>query len=213
MSADEVITAVQAGKTALETARNHFADAKSRADELANTLAGAGVQDRAAQAVEASGKLGESNQATGGVDDLADEAITILQTVKGDLPTGHPQTGGWQDSPLLAQHRLDLTRLGTITPARRIYILDGDGKNGGGHRSGLRISGKTEFPPDWDEDQIMTAIRSVATDPDGAPRKQNNGRWRCEGTRDGVALRVILTGDGAVHTAHPLSGPGVVTNP
>ncbi len=42
---------------------------------------------------------------------------------------------------------------------------------------------------------------------------QDNGRWLCTGERDGASVRVVLEPDGSVRTAHPVSGPGVETNP
>jgi hypothetical protein len=47
---------------------------------------------------------------------------------------------------------------------RKRYILDGDGKGGGGHRYGTGLPGKGEFPGAWSDDKIVDAIVSVAND-------------------------------------------------
>lgn len=84
---------------------------------------------------------------------------------------------------------------------------------GGGHASGIGRRATCEFPPDWSDQQIIAVVKDVANDP-GAPRRQQyNGRWRCVGVRYGVAVVVLVNGDGMVHTSYPLSGPGVVRNP
>jgi hypothetical protein len=107
-----------------------------------------------------------------------------------------------------------MRRLGEIPLMREIHILDGDG-NGidGGHRGDSEIPGKTKFPRDWDDDRILSAITDVVRAPDEAPTARTHGGWICEVTRDGVTIRVVINRDGDVWTAHPLSGPGVETNP
>jgi Bacterial EndoU nuclease len=75
------------------------------------------------------------------------------------------------------------------------HILDGDGINGG-HRPGTGIPGKTEFPAGWPDDKIIRAIESVANDPTAARSLRPDGRLVAEGTRDGVAIRVIIAANG-----------------
>ncbi len=84
--------------------------------------------------------------------------------------------------------------------------------NGGGHRAGGQHGGKTEFPTHWRDDRAMAHVMSVAKEPDGAVA-QPDGTFRAWGTRDGVQLRVIVSGEGEALTAYPLPGPGVVHNP
>ncbi|MEU4813329.1 EndoU domain-containing protein [Nocardia fluminea] len=106
----------------------------------------------------------------------------------------------------------------SITQGRRIHILDGDGSddvNSGGHAPGTGIPGKTEFPDDekvWDDDQIIDRALDVAKNPDQPPVLQNNGRWACIGTRNGVEIKVIVDSNGNVVTAYPLGGTGVTRN-
>jgi len=79
----------------------------------------------------------------------------------------------------------------TVSPERREHILGSD-ETGGGHRPGTGISGNTEFPREWSDDQIIEAIESVANDPGSSERTQQDGRIVVEGTRRGVDIRVIV---------------------
>lgn len=84
---------------------------------------------------------------------------------------------------------------------------------GGGHAPGTGRRGTTEFPPSWSSDRIINAVIDVAKNPDEEPGLQPNGRWRTTGVRDGVEIVVLLQPDGEIHTAYPVSGPGVTRNP
>jgi hypothetical protein len=99
-----------------------------------------------------------------------------------------------------------------LTPAGRTHILDGD-KDGGGHISGRRIPGKSEFPPSWTGDRIATTVLELARAPDAQPVQGREKRWVVEGVRDEVRIRVIVDPGGRIITAVPLSGPGVIQNP
>ncbi|MGI8307743.1 EndoU domain-containing protein [Saccharopolyspora hattusasensis] len=96
--------------------------------------------------------------------------------------------------------------------SRRRYILDGDGLGGGGHVAGTGLPNKMEFPEIWDDDQITNSIEDVAKNPDRPPELQENGRWRVEGTRGGVDIRVVVDKSGRVRTAHPVGGERVIRN-
>jgi hypothetical protein len=87
------------------------------------------------------------------------------------------------------------------------HILDGDGINGG-HRPGTGIPGKTEFPVGWSDEKIIREIESVANDPTAARSLRLDGRLVAEGTRDGVAIRVIIAANGrSIVTGHPTNLP------
>jgi len=83
---------------------------------------------------------------------------------------------------------------------------------GGGHGAGRGIPGKSEYPATWTDNKTTAAFMSVAREPDGAVA-QPNGTFRAWGVRDGVDMRVLVTGEGDVVTAYPVSGEGVVHNP
>lgn len=87
-----------------------------------------------------------------------------------------------------------------------MHILDGD-DTGGGHRPGLGISGKSEFPFGWSDDRIIEEVESVANDPTSICMLQPNGRTSVEGMRTGLLIRVIVSSNGAIWTAHPLNMP------
>lgn len=96
--------------------------------------------------------------------------------------------------------------------SRRNYILDGDSLGGGGHIAGTGLPNKMEFPKARDDDQIINSIEDVAKNPGRQPDLQANGRWRVEGARAGVDIRVVVDKSGRIHTAHPVSGVGVIRN-
>lgn len=52
----------------------------------------------------------------------------------------------------------------TLSDARREYILDGGGKDGGGHGAGRNTPENSEFPADWSDDKASQAINDVAND-------------------------------------------------
>jgi len=89
----------------------------------------------------------------------------------------------------------------------RTHILDGDA-TGGGHRAGTGIPGKSEFPAEWSDEEILHHISDVATDPTST-RTPQGPRLRIDGTRKGVDIRVILdpTRDGRIVTGFPTNLP------
>ena len=83
---------------------------------------------------------------------------------------------------------------------------------GGGHSAGRQHGGKSEFPPRWNDDDAMGHVMSVAREPDGAVA-QLDGTFRAWGVRDGIQMRVVVTGEGDVITAYPVPGPDIIVNP
>jgi hypothetical protein len=125
---------------------------------------------------------------------------------------GRPEAA-WDDQPTADHpHRPEQDSIRPVLE-RISHILDGD-RWGGGHRSGTRRPGKTEFPADWDDKRIMGHIMDVARTPEAGPVWQPNQRWRVHGERDGVGINVVIKPDGRVWSAWPDEGsPGVVRNP
>jgi hypothetical protein len=121
---------------------------------------------------------------------------------------------GW-DSPGVADHP-DKPGSDAVQLAddRRQHILNGD-TWGGGHRHGTGKEGKTEFPADWDDEQVSGVIIDVARYPDQPPVYQEwNSRWIVVGTRNNVEVSVVVQSDGRIWTAWPEEGsPGVLRNP
>lgn len=101
-----------------------------------------------------------------------------------------------------------------LPPDRLAHILDGDSPGqGGGHRYGTGRPGKTEFPPDWDEQRIASAVLHTACRPQQA-RYQEHGTWIVRRSVDQVDIWAVVRPDGRVWTAYPdPDSPGVTTNP
>ena len=114
---------------------------------------------------------------------------------------------------------VDVNNLSQISSQQRIHILDSD-TTGGGHGPGRGISGKSEFPTRWGDEQIINYISEVIQDPNSIWFQQNGKAgakytktgnpvtWQIDGTRDGVNIRVIVEPDGrGVITAFPTNIP------
>lgn len=116
------------------------------------------------------------------------------------------QAGGHQDRPAEGD-------IG-VSADRERHILDGEPDSaGGGHRHGTGRPGKTEFPEQWPDNQIMSVIEDVSRNPDYV-EWQPNGRWRVGGDHDGVRVNAIVLPDGRIWTAWPEpGGKGVVQHP
>ena len=92
----------------------------------------------------------------------------------------------------------------TLAEDRGKYILDGNGRGGGGHGPGRATPDKSTFPSDWSDEKTIEAIKDIANDPASIRTPADGGRTSVEGTRDGVNIRVIIGRDGkAIVTAYP----------
>jgi hypothetical protein len=98
-----------------------------------------------------------------------------------------------------------------LEPHRRVHILDGD-EHGGGHRAGTGNAGKSEFPMEWGDDEIIARVMQTAIRPERIVA-QDTGRFQLFATHAGVEIKVVVDRGGSVVTAHPESGPGVFRNP
>jgi len=110
---------------------------------------------------------------------------------------------------------IDVNNLSQINSQQRTHILDSD-TTGGGHGPGRGISGKSEFPASWSDEQTINYILEVIQDPNSqwVQRTGKPGikytisgqpvRWQIEGTRDSVNIKVIVEPDGrGIITAFP----------
>ncbi len=105
---------------------------------------------------------------------------------------------------------IDVNNLSQINSQQRTHILDSDA-TGGGHGPGRGISGKSEFPASWSDEQIMNYISEVIQDPNsqwvqrtGQPSAKYTiagkpVRWQIEGTRDSVKIKVISCSTSKLH--------------
>jgi SPP1 gp7 family putative phage head morphogenesis protein len=123
-------------------------------------------------------------------------------------PTG-PGTGG-PDDPFDAKAHLAGLNV-ALTDANTTHILDGD-HDGGGHRHGTIPSEparKTWFPQGWSDEKILEAVNAVIADPIVARWNSNHAFFNAYGEVDGVRIKVRISPDGRVRTAHPIDGSGV----
>lgn len=105
---------------------------------------------------------------------------------------------------------VNVNKLSRISTERKRHILDGDA-TGGGHGAGRNIPGKSEFPARWSDRQVFKYISDIIKDPNSRWIRQPGRppiRWRIEGTRDGVNIRVIVEPQAqGVITAFPTNRP------
>ena len=108
-----------------------------------------------------------------------------------------------------------------LSPAERQHILFGDGPGSGGHMYPGQ-PGKTTFPQNWTEGQILHNVGDVVTSPTtqwyaqtetgGALTKAGDpAKWVAWETRDGVSMRVVYEpATGRTVTAFPDSAPTTI---
>ena len=96
-----------------------------------------------------------------------------------------------------------------VDQGRRQHILYGDPSGGGGgHKAGIGKTGKTEFPPSWTDDEIITAIEHVANDIGSSRVVKSTGRTECENHYNGQDIKVIVENDGvSIVTGFPINVP------
>lgn len=117
----------------------------------------------------------------------------------GSTPTASPATPEKTSHDELAQ-----PGDATLAEDRRKYLLDGNGRGGGGHGPGRTTPDKSTFPSDWSDEKTIEAIKDVANDPASVRTPADGDRTSVDGTRDGVDIRVIIGRDGkAIVTAYP----------
>lgn len=100
----------------------------------------------------------------------------------------------------------------SIPDDRAGHILIGDA-TGGGHRYGTGKAGKTEFPRDWTDQEILDAILDVAANGRADRPARRPNELVIVGEVRGVVIEAVVKPNGEVRTAWPKSGPGVRTNP
>lgn len=129
-----------------------------------------------------------------------------------------PKPSKWDEYSDTKKAREEMPNFGKMDPSRRRHILDGDwnDETSGGHRFGTGRPGKTEFPESWTANQdrkVDDAINDIINQPGSAPLPRPKGGWEINGQYEGVNIKVLMNADGSIWAAHPISGPGVFTNP
>lgn len=94
-----------------------------------------------------------------------------------------------------------------LSQERALHILYGDA-HGGGHKSGLGIPCKSEFPADWDDTQITKSVKRLAANDNADWTRQDNGYYVSEQMDSGVKVRVVLgRNKDEIITAYPVNIP------
>lgn len=143
--------------------------------------------------------------------------VKDLNVARNNLPN-HQRGGNFNQNRNSQRHRpnsnipngINVNQLSRISRERRRHILEGDA-TGGGHGPGRGIPGKSEFPSRWSDNQVINYISDIIRDPHSQWTQQPGKpplRWRIEGTRDGVNIRIIVEPQGqGVITAFPTNRP------
>ena len=137
---------------------------------------------------------------------------SITPTMPSNVPQEKPKddkSGSTQAAPPTTPEKEpdDLAQPGDATLAedQHKYILDGNGRGGGGHGPGRTTPGKSTFPSDWSDEKTIEAIKEVANDPTSVREPADGGRTAVTGTRDGMKIEVIIGRDRkAIITAYPV---------
>ena len=94
-----------------------------------------------------------------------------------------------------------------ISDEQAQHILYGD-ERGGGHKYGVGIPCKTEFPADWTDQHILSTIHTIAANDNLTWRKESNGYHVAEDFRGDIKIRVVLGPQKQkVITAYPTNLP------
>lgn len=94
-----------------------------------------------------------------------------------------------------------------ITDSRAQHILYGD-ESGGGHKYGVGVPCKTEFPADWDDDDILSTLETIAANDNLTWREEPNGYHVAEDVRGTLKIRVVLGPEKQkIITGYPINLP------
>ncbi|MCB9989051.1 MAG: EndoU domain-containing protein [Rhodospirillales bacterium] len=94
-----------------------------------------------------------------------------------------------------------------LSERRRIHILYGD-ESGGGHLHGVNKPCKTEFPENWDAQQVIKTVKALAANDNVIWHQEDNGYYVSEQDDGGLVVRVVLDREGDdIVTAYPVNVP------
>ena len=92
-----------------------------------------------------------------------------------------------------------------LSVSRAHHILYGDAR-GGGHKYGVGKPCKSEFPADWDDQEIIDTTKQIAANDTVDWRREDNGYFVGEKLVEGVNVRVVLGADKReVITSYPIN--------
>lgn len=94
-----------------------------------------------------------------------------------------------------------------ISVQRIRHILYGD-RTGGGHLYGVNAPCKSEFPPEWNEEEIIATVKTLAANDNMKWQREENGYYTAEQKVEGVRVRVVLDREkDDIVTAYPTNRP------
>ncbi|HEY0901679.1 MAG TPA: EndoU domain-containing protein [Micavibrio sp.] len=94
-----------------------------------------------------------------------------------------------------------------LTAQAEQHLLYGD-QRGGGHLHGVGKACKSEFPADWQADEVIAHVKRVAANDNLNWEQQNNGYHVAEDDVEGIKVRVVLNHDRTkIVTAYPTNVP------
>lgn len=90
-----------------------------------------------------------------------------------------------------------------LTEQAEQHLLHGDDR-GGGHLHGTGKACKSEFPADWDADEVIDHVKTVAANDNLDWEEQRNGYHVAEQMVQGTRVRVVLNQNRTkIVTAYP----------
>lgn len=116
-------------------------------------------------------------------------------------------SGGWTSTKdwFVNHNRSDDTGSVVLTASAQKHILYGD-KRGGGHKYGTGKPCKSEFPADWDNEQILTTVKRMAANDNAGWEEQDNGYYVSEQFSGNMRIRVVLNRNkDEIVTAYPVN--------
>lgn len=99
------------------------------------------------------------------------------------------------------------TRQILLSEERAQHILYGD-ETGGGHKYGVGAPCKSEFPPEWDDERILSITKMIAANDNLPWKRESNGYYVSNQLVGKYNVRVVLGPQKReIITSYPLNGP------
>lgn len=93
----------------------------------------------------------------------------------------------------------------SVSQSAEQHILHGDAR-GGGHLFGTGKPCKSEFPEDWDEEDVISTVSRLAANDNANWRQEKNGYYVSEQMQQDVRVRIVMNNDKTeIVTAYPVN--------
>ncbi|MGH8877447.1 MAG: EndoU domain-containing protein, partial [Stackebrandtia sp.] len=222
---DDAVAAIGAAVEKSDETANAIAEAKATSEEFAGMLAMTGIEDRAANAAEATAQLEEAQGMQDRVRQTLGEARALVESVKGEpvgastggaAPTAAPGSSSGREPPPTfmppAGYPVNKPHTMLWSDLHHVAYGDPDNPRKGGHLHGTGRPGKTEFPEGWEDEDVSEGLAAVADKPTST-RLTDSGNWFAQGTHRGVEMTAVVRPDGSIEAGWPTGGAGVKRNP